>query len=228
MQPQSQAQQGQSGRSMQGVQPPQQPPQGSMQQRQGQQAPQPPQQPQRGAPGTIQSQQGGAPTSPVQGGPGAQQRGVQPQIQQGSAFLEPMSVDDAVQTEVYTVERDTSISDVVEEMDDLDVGSAVVEEDGTPIGILTDRKIAMALADEPNVVEQTAEDLTSGEVVSAMEGTQVTEVLDKMSDESIRRIPVVDENGELEGIVTLDDILMLLESKMNQVSDTIEGQLPQI
>lgn len=213
----------------------QQPPQGGPQSAQRQPTQQPSQSIQRGQPGGMQSQQPGLSAPPMHttqmGQRGQQAQQMQSQLQtsqSGAGLLEPMTIDDVVTTDVYTVESDTEISEVVEQMDELNVGSAIVEEDDTPIGILTDRKIALALSDDPNVVERTADDLTSGEVVSAMTGTQVSEVLDKMSEENIRRIPVVDENGELEGIVTLDDVLMLLESKMSKATDTIQGQLPNV
>lgn len=154
--------------------------------------------------------------------------GASPQQASGTRFLEPTAVDDVVRTEVYTAERDTDVSTIVEDMRELDVGSAVVVEDETPIGIVTDRTIALALADDPDVVERTVEALVEGEVVSAMEGTDVFEVLDTMSDESIRRIPVVDEEGRLVGIVALDDILLLLESQLETVAETVRSQFPRI
>lgn len=223
----------------------QQPPQSSMQQVQSQGAAQQPQQTQRGPPGAVQSQQpgmqgvaGGSPQGMqagqgIQTSPGMQtgrqqMGGAQAGMAAGAGLLEPMTIDEAVQTDVYTVDRDTSVAEMVEEMNDLNVGSAVVTDEGTPVGIITDRKIAMTLSDDPNVVEQSAEELMSGEVVSAMEGTQLTEVLNKMSEEQIRRIPIVDESGELEGILALDDILRLLESKFDTVTDTIEAQYPEI
>lgn len=166
-------------------------------------------------------------------GPGAGQRGgVRGEIAgaagSGRRFLEPTSVDDVVRTEVYTAERDTTISEIVQDMRELQVGSAVVTEDDTPIGIVTDRAIALALGDHEDLEEQTAGDLIEGEVVSAMEGTDVFEVLDTMSEEGIRRIPVVDEEGTLQGIVTLDDMLLLIESKLETLTETIRSQLPEI
>jgi len=154
-----------------------------------------------------------------------QQAGAQPGAR-GARFLEPTTLDDVVQTDVYTAERDTQISTIVEDMRDLQVGSAVVVDDDTPIGIITDRSIAMALADTPDLLETTAEELIDGEVVSAMEGTDVFEVLDTMSEEGIRRVPVVDEEGKLAGIVALDDILLLLQSKLDTVAETVRAQFP--
>lgn len=177
-----------------------------------------------------------APSAQPTGARGRQMQGqIQGQIQGASAqrgagarFLEPTSVDDVVQTDVYTAERDTPISSIVEDMRELQVGSVVVVEDETPIGIVTDRTIALSLAEIPDLLDATASELIQGEVVSAMEGTDVFEVLDTMSQEGIRRVPVVDEEGRLAGIVALDDILLLLESKLQTVTQTIQAQFPEI
>lgn len=243
-QPRGQQSRGQQSRGQQSLSSPTQQPQQSSQQ--GPQGPplqhsqqpqtQTQQQPPRSPPGQTQFQQSGMQGSMqgMQASPGIQsgqmQRGggQSTGMPSGTELLEPMTVEEAVRDEVFTADRDTPIEEIVEQMDEKNVGSAVVEEDGTPIGIITDRSIAMSLTEEPDIVEQTAEDFIDGEVVSAMEGTTLSEVLEKMSEEQIRRIPVVDESGELEGIVTLDDLLVLLESKFSTVTDTIQGQFPDI
>lgn len=175
-----------------------------------------------GQPATQHPPAGGGgqlqPGRPQAGGVGTSPAGVR--------LLEPTTLDDVVQTDVYTAERDTPISTIVEDMGELQVGTAVVVENETPIGLITDRKITLALATIPDLLDASAAELIDGEVVSAMEGTDVFEVLDTMSEEGIRRVPVVDEEGRLAGIVALDDILLLLQSKLDTVAATIRAQFP--
>ena len=139
-----------------------------------------------------------------------------------------MTVDEAVREEVFSVETDTPVEAIVEQMDEFDVGSAIVEEDGRPTGIVTDRSIALALVEDPDIVERTAGDIADDDVVTVMEGTTLSEVLAQMNRESIRRLPVVDENGDLSGIVTLDDVIVLLAPTFATVAETIEGQFPEL
>jgi CBS domain-containing protein len=108
-----------------------------------------------------------------------------------------------------------------------EVGSVVVVDDDRPIGVLTDRKIALSLETTPDIGDKTASELlTGGEVVTATMDTNVFDALGHLKDAGVRRLPIVDENGRLEGIVTLDDILALLGAEINNAADVIRQQSP--
>jgi len=55
-------------------------------------------------------------------------------------------------------------------------------------------------------------------------GTDVFGMLQTMADEEIRRLPVVDENGKLDGLVSFDDIVTLLGEEMGTVASLVESQ----
>lgn len=158
-------------------------------------------------------------------GPGM---GTQPPTHRGRPSLDTMDVEDVAQDEVYAVEPDTQVSQIVEEMDQMNVGTAVVVEDDKPVDIITDRSIALALSDNPNLAEQTADELVEEDLITVSNDTEVFEVLSQMRDAGVRRIPIVDDQGELEGIVSIDDILLLLEDQLSSVTDVIEEQYPDI
>lgn len=143
--------------------------------------------------------------------------------------MQSVTIDDIVQTDVVTAEQDTPIATVVAEMAEQDVGSVVVVvEDAEPTGILTDRKICLALEEDPQVTERTAGDLTTGDLLTATTEESVFDAIQQMGDESVRRLPIVDDDGRLEGIVTLDDILVLLGAELHNAVDIIKEQSPRI
>ena len=109
-----------------------------------------------------------------------------------------------------------------------DVGSVVVVEDDEPIGMLTDRKVALALEDTPEVAQRAAGDLVSEELVTADSSTTVFDVVKMMGENGIRRIPVVDEGNSLQGIVTLDDVIVLLGTELGNVAETIQAQIDRL
>ncbi|XGI84304.1 CBS domain-containing protein [Halorutilales archaeon Cl-col2-1] len=109
-------------------------------------------------------------------------------------------------------------------MEDETVGSVVIEENGSPEGLVTDRKIAMEMGHGVDGGAPVSEIMTT-DLVTADADDGVFEVLRTMSGESIRRCPVV-ENGELAGIVTLDDMVVLLSDELANVSEVITGQSP--
>ena len=128
--------------------------------------------------------------------------------------------------DVATVERDAQISEVVDQLESENVGAIVVIENDEPVGIVTDRDVALAL--------NQMEDLATGEVQSIMTENPVTlheddedmEISRVIEEENVRRIPVVDDDGKLTGIVTLDDLVATVGEELGNVSDTIESQSP--
>ena len=220
-------------------QPPQQsqqpqPPQPSQQPQLSQQS----QQPQPPQPSQAMGQQQMQAAQPTQGAAGGQPQfgqpaKVQPQRQpQGRGpqqpLLKPIRVTEIITEDVVTAERDTPVRTVVAQMSENNVGSVVVVEDDRPIGIITDRKVALALEEMPEIAERTAEDLLHGDVFTADPSMNIFDAIQVMSDEGIRRLPIVDDNGALRGIVTLDDALVLLGGVVSDISDTVQSQSPRL
>lgn len=142
--------------------------------------------------------------------------------------MKPITIDEIVETDVVTAERSTPIATVVAEMSEKDVGSVVVVEDETPVGILTDRTIALELETNPDVTDQKAEDVISEDLVTGTTDMSIFDALQRLEDENVRRLPIVDEDGSLEGIVTLDDILVLLGTELEHATSIIKAQSPRL
>ena len=172
----------------------------------------------------------GAGTQPGAMGPKGQQPGLAgPQPEQRGVrtpYLQTLTIEDIIQTDVVTAERDTPIQTIAAKMAQENVGAVVIVEDEEPVSILTDRKIALSLENITDIEDVTADDLISGDIVTGTSVMTVFEVLQQLSEEYIRRFPIVDEDGRLEGIVTLDDILVLLSTELHDVADIIKAQSP--
>ena len=148
------------------------------------------------------------------------------QVRATAPRLEPLGVEEVARSEVVTVEPDDTVAEIVSKMADEDVGSVVVVEDDQPTGIVTDRKIALALGEATDVTDITADELATEDLVIGRADMTVFDAAELLRDEGIRRLPLVDEDGQLEGIVTLDDILVLLASKFGVAAEVIEMQAP--
>ena len=98
------------------------------------------------------------------------------------------------------------------------------------VAVLTDRKIALNLPQMEDPSSATVEDLASGGdlVVGSLDMTPF-EALERLSDSTIRRLPIVDEEqGTLAGIVTLDDLIVLLTSELENAGEVIQAQSPRL
>jgi CBS domain-containing protein len=115
-----------------------------------------------------------------------------------------------------------------ERMRDRTVGALVVLNDRRqPIGILTDRDITLrvvAAGRDPH--DTTVEDVMTREVKTAREDTPIEMAGRQMRAGAFRRLPVVDNRGELIGLVTLDDILMLLCEEFDSIRGLLQRESP--
>ncbi len=127
--------------------------------------------------------------------------------------------------DVVTASRDTPLHEVAATMATEEVGSVVViDDDESPVGIVTDRTIALSVDDEGTLADRAVSNVMAGDVVTVTAGTSVFEVTQRLSEASVRRLPVIDGDGALEGIVAIDDIVVLLSRELENVSDVLSVQ----
>ena len=106
-----------------------------------------------------------------------------------------------------TVSERDSIKRVAEIMRREDAGVVPVVDGRKVIGIITDRDIVVRLvAEGKDPANATVKEAMSGKVRAVKEDMPVNEVLQLMSHEQIRRVPVINSNNELIGIVSIGDI----------------------
>lgn len=107
---------------------------------------------------------------------------------------------------------------------DADCGAVPVIEDGKPVGVLTDRDVALALAEYPDVSAHPVSDVMTRGVVSVTPETPMREVAEKFGDQGVRRILVVDASDRLAGIIAWADLAPRLpDSRVGHVvSEVLE------
>jgi CBS domain-containing protein len=104
------------------------------------------------------------------------------------------------------------------------VGSLVVVEQlnggrRVPVGIVTDRDViveVVATGLDPGVI--TVGDIMSRDLVVGRESDTVLETLEVMRFRGVRRLPTVDRDGQLVGIVTVDDLLEALAEQLSELA----------
>ncbi len=109
------------------------------------------------------------------------------------------------------------------------VGTLIVVEDRNgrriPVGVVTDRDIVMEIValDVPTG-SVTVGDIMSRELATVIESEDVFNTLELMRRKGIRRMPVVDQQGALAGIVTLDDLLEILAEELGVMARLISRE----
>lgn len=127
---------------------------------------------------------------------------------------------------VYTVAPDTPVLEVAQVMVARDVGAVLVVEDSRPVGIVTDRDIVVRVtAAGASAKAVPVRNIMSASPVVVRADEEVSAAIALMGRHGIRRLPIVDAEGRLVSILTLDDVLLLgLDGKLD-LSDILKRQL---
>jgi CBS domain-containing protein len=103
-----------------------------------------------------------------------------------------------------------SLTDAAQLMWENDCGVLPIIKDGRKvIGMITDRDICMAVAmRDTNPSSVSVEDVMTGQVYSVNPEDNLDQALEAMQEHKIRRLPVVNAEGELEGILSMNDVVL--------------------
>jgi CBS domain-containing protein len=117
------------------------------------------------------------------------------------------------------VDPDTPCSKLARIMKDTKIGSLIIEENGKPAGIVTERDLVhRLLAEGKDPTKCTASMVCSKPVVAVSIHADVDLAVDLMNDYKIRRIIVVNDNDKVVGILTTDDLAKQLRSMSEELA----------
>ena len=119
-----------------------------------------------------------------------------------------MKVRDLMSTDVRTCRPDMNLAETVREMWEGDCGALpVVNDEGRVTGVITDRDICIALATRGRTADRIAvREVAGSHAHTCVEGDEVTAVLHAMRLHKVRRLPVVDADGHIRGMLSLNDV----------------------
>lgn len=128
-----------------------------------------------------------------------------------------LKVIDMAVHKVVVITPEKSIRESARQMRVEHVGSlVVVDQDGKPIGMLTDRDITIeGVARGVDVDQTTVRDLMTAPVVTATESEGMVTALARMREFGIRRLPIIDSEGKLVGVVTNSNLIKELSELLD-------------
>ena len=133
-------------------------------------------------------------------------------------------------TAVATIAPDASLTDATASLRDHGVGALVVSRDGRTIeGIISERDVVRALAAHgTSTLGHEVSSAMSTSVTTCRGDDTVDQMMAMMTDRRIRHLPVVDDGGYLEGIISIGDVVKArvgqLEHENNQLHDYIQAR----
>ena len=137
-----------------------------------------------------------------------------------------MSLERVYKKDVITVSPEASLLEAARLMRSHHVGSVIVVNEDRPIGILTDRDIIIkAVAEEKDPKTLRVYEIMTHNPAMVNINYDPLDATQIMRDRGLRRLPVVDENSHLLGILTLDDVLGLLGKETENLAQAVQTEL---
>ena len=133
------------------------------------------------------------------------------------------TVRDVMSSDCQCVDEGDSLTDAAKRLAELDVGAMPICGDDDKLkGMLTDRDIVVkAVAQGKDLDSTTAGDLAEGKPIVVGADESIDEALRKMTENKIRRLPVIDDDKNLCGIVSQADLATNIDEE--KVGDLVEA-----
>ncbi len=138
-----------------------------------------------------------------------------------------MSLSRYTERPICTVRMETSLTEASRRMIDHSVGCLVITDpDGREVlGIVTDRDIVWMVAEGLDPTKATVGGLSKGPVTCIPVHATLAEAADLMHKRGVRRLPIIDADGRLTGIIALDDILIELSRELHNVANAVGEEI---
>ena len=132
-----------------------------------------------------------------------------------------MKVSDAMTSQVSTAAPTDTVRKVAQVMAHVETGAVPIVENGKVVGLVTDRDIVLRVVAEGRSFDSPiSEAMSEGDVQSVREDDVLADATAKMASHQIRRLVVLNEAGNLTGILSLGDVAKDYGAK--QVGKTLE------
>ncbi|WP_323101001.1 CBS domain-containing protein [Intrasporangium sp. YIM S08009] len=130
---------------------------------------------------------------------------------------------------VITVQPDETVSGLLGLLDEHRIGAVVVSSDGTTVeGIVSERDVVRHLhSTGAGILEAPVSQIMTSEVSTGTAADDIADLAATMTEERVRHVPILDDEGRLVAIVSIGDIvkhrLSELQSERDQLRDYISG-----
>ncbi len=132
-----------------------------------------------------------------------------------------MKIRDVMTPDVRTIAPSATIREAAQIMAETDVGVLPVADNERLLGMLTDRDIAVRAVAAGRTPDTSVRDAMSPEIKYCFDDDEVDEVCENMADQQVRRLPVVNREKNLVGIVSLSDLARQADSEA--AGEALEG-----
>ena len=125
---------------------------------------------------------------------------------------------------VITARPNATVLEVIELLKEYNLGAVVLSPDGRHVaGIVTERDIVRRLTEGTEFLEGPVSEIMTSDVQTCKADESVQLLMETMTEQRIRHLPVVDERGNLAGIVSIGDVVKSHITQIEFERDQLEG-----
>jgi CBS domain-containing protein len=136
-----------------------------------------------------------------------------------------MKLCDLFTKDVVTADPGETLATVARRMSERNVGAVVRVEDRRPVGMVTDRDLAIALGARGLSPQTQVQKVMTPHVLAVLEDAGIFTATTYLRERGVRRLPIVDREDRLVGIATLDDLLRCLARELYNLAESITGEM---
>ena len=140
-----------------------------------------------------------------------------------------MPISEVFKGEAKVIARQATIQEAAQLMEEECIGSVIVVESDKelkPVGMITDRDIVLkTIAHEKDPHEMRVEDVMSADLLTLSQDQRLDEALEAMRSKCVRRAPIVNEEGKVCGLASVDDLLVTLTGNLNTLANLVKEQV---
>ena len=137
------------------------------------------------------------------------------------SFVEIKRMSQVMTRMVFTVDPDVELKDALVEMSGKSMSCIVAVDQKKPVGIVTERDVSHLLAENLDLCRFTVGDVMTRSLETVQADTPLSTAVEIMKEKKVRRLVVVDEHGDIEGLATQSDLVKGLEGKYIQALNDI-------
>jgi len=137
-----------------------------------------------------------------------------------------MPIERLIHRPVKTLGPDDSCEEAAALMRDENIGAVVIVDEGRVQGVVTDRDIAVrVVASGGSPAEVRLRSIMSGEPIFLSKARTLDQLVSAMRDMGVRRVPVIEDDGTVCGLVSMDDLLVLISEQLGELAQVIRKEI---
>jgi CBS domain-containing protein len=135
-----------------------------------------------------------------------------------------MSISQLLTRKPVTARLNDTLALVARTMKKENVGAVVIAQDDRPVGLVTDRDLALAVCSGECTPNDPVRNVMTCPVETIADDNGIYRAAQRMMELAVRRLPVVDKKGALVGLISLDDLLQLISHELQYMAEGVRAE----